>query len=387
MHSVGSAPLRLALAGMVALAAAMGIGRFIYTPILPGMMQALSLSPADAGLIASANYLGYLLGAIAAAGGWAAGNERRIALAGLAANALIAAAMAASASLLAFILLRFLGGLASAFVMIFTTSIVFSHLASNRRTDLQAVHFAGVGLGIAVSSAMMAGLIGIGADWQAGWIGAALLSAAGLAAVMLLLDRGSAAHRGAGHREPPLPKRRPLVFVIVAYGLFGFGYIITATFLIAIVRAGGDGRLFETAVWFATGLAALPSVFVWDMVARRTGLIPAFAVGCLAEAAGVASSVAFAGAPGPLIGGMLLGGTFVGLTALGLRAANQMAPASPRRVLAIMTAAFGIGQILGPIAAGFIAEWTGDFVLASATASLVLVAAAVISLASLMKRI
>ena len=108
----------------------------------------------------------------------------------------------------------------------------------------------------------------------------------------------------------------------------------------------------------------------------------AFALGCLIEAIGVAASVMLAGGIGPLLGGILLGGTFVGVTALGLRIGREMAPRSPRRVLATMTAAFGIGQILGPIAAGFIAEWTGDFVLASSVASVALLGAAAISLVS-----
>ena len=381
MSPAPAPPLRFAFGGMAALAVAMGIGRFVYTPILPGMMEQLGLSAGDAGLIASANYLGYLVGALAAAGGWAHGRERLPMLFWLAASAALCALMAATENFVLFLAIRFLAGFASAFVMVFVSSIVFSRLAAAGRDDLQAVHFGGVGAGIAASSAMMALLIAADADWRAGWIGAGVLSVFGFAATALLVDRGPAAN-GASGKEPALPRDRPLALTIAAYGLFGFGYIVTATFLIAIVRQGGFSHLFETMVWLATGLAALPSVFFWNAVAVRLGFAKAFGVGCVVEAVGVAASVSLGGQAGPLLGGALLGGTFVGLTALGLRAGRMLAPNSPRRVLALMTAAFGLGQIVGPIAAGFAAEWTGDFVLASVGAALVLLVAGAVALAS-----
>jgi predicted MFS family arabinose efflux permease len=174
----------------------------------------------------------------------------------------------------------------------------------------------------------------------------------------------------------------PFLKLVAGYGLFGFGYIVTATFLVAIVRQGAGGPLFEAWVWLATGLAILPSLWLWGLVVKRRGLRVACAVGCLAEIVGVVASVLVPGMAGPLLGGVLLGGTFVAITAFGLQAGRKLAGASPRRALALMTTSFGTGQILGPIAAGFVADRTGDFVLASLLAAAALLAAAVLVVSS-----
>jgi predicted MFS family arabinose efflux permease len=377
-----AAPQRYAIAGLIAMAAAMGIGRFVYTPILPGMMEGLPMSASDAGLIASANYLGYLVGALLAAGGWAHGMDRRLMLAGLGVNALLLAWMGVADTLPVFLVVRFLAGVASAFVMVFMGSIVFSRLVLAGRSDLQAAHFGGVGGGIALSALLTGGLYWADAGWRAGWLGAAVISLVAFSVVYLLATGGPAnpAGPGAAAREPGLPRNAALTRIILAYGIFGAGYIVTATFLVAIVRQGGQGPLFESAVWLVTGLAGAPSVWLWGKAVRRIGLTATFAVGCVVEAVGVLASVAIPGALGPLLGGFLLGGTFIAITAYGLQAGRQLAPAAPRRVFALMTASFGAGQIVGPILAGYGADWTGSFAAPSAGAALALLAAAVIAL-------
>ena len=374
-------PLRFAIAGMIAMAVAMGIGRFVYTLILPGMMEGAGLSAADAGLIASANYLGYLVGALLAAGGWASGRERALMLAGLAGTALLCAAMGLTESLPLFLLIRFLAGLASAFVMVFLASIVFSHLAAAKRSDLQAVYFAGVGSGIALSSLMMLVLTVLWPDWRAGWYLSAALSAVGFVAAALLIDRGPLANGAAGP-EPGLPKSTALAKVILAYGLFGLGYIVTATFLVAIVRAGEGGPSFEAFVWLVTGLAAIPSVWLSNKLAARTGVAAAYALACIVEAVGVVASVAAGDYAGPLVAGILLGVTVIAITALGLQLGRQLAPLAPRRTFALMTASFGLGQIIGPLIAGHVASATGSFYLPSLGAAGVLVASGLIGLSA-----
>jgi predicted MFS family arabinose efflux permease len=380
MTAAEPSPIRTAIAGMAAMAAAMGIGRFVYTPLLPGMMEDLAISAANAGLIASANYAGYLIGAVLAVGAWGQGRERRIALVSLGASTVLAAAMALTSSIGLFLAIRFLAGVASAFVMIFISTIILSRLALAGRPDLQAWHFGGVGLGIA-ASAIMTLVLG-NSGWQGGWIGAALLSLAGAIAVYLLI--GPAQIRTAASAAPePAPRfSASLRRITLAYGLFGFGYIVTATFLVAIVREGDQARSFEGVVWLVTGLAGLPSVWLWNRLARRIGMTRTFAMGCAVEALGVVASVAVPGPAGPLIGGALLGGTFIAVTAIGLQIGRDLAGEAPRRVLAIMTAAFGTGQIIGPLVAGVVADLAGNFVLASLLAAATLAVSAGLALSS-----
>ena len=377
MKDESGSAARIALAGMIGMAAAMGIGRFVFTPILPGMMDELGLSAANGGLIAGANYLGYLIGALLASGGWAAGRERGMALAAMFASAALAALMGTTGNMAAFLVIRFAAGVASAFLMIFLSSIVFDRLARAGRDGLMAAHFGGVGLGIAISAVLIAILLQAGADWRQGWIWSGVLSLAAAFALVALLDAPPSTGK-AQRAEPHLVMKAPLLRAIIAYGLFGFGYVVTATFLVAIVRLGEGDRLYEAWVWLATGLAGIPSVWLWNRIASRVGLFRAYALGCVVELAGVLGSVTLGGHAGPLIGGILLGATFIGVTALGLQASRRLVVDSPRRAIAVMTASFGIGQIVGPVLAGYLADWTGSFFAPSVAAAIALGASALL---------
>jgi predicted MFS family arabinose efflux permease len=170
-----------------------------------------------------------------------------------------------------------------------------------------------------------------------------------------------------------------LATLIASYGLFGFGYVITATFLVAIVRGSPAIRLLEPAIWALFGLAAIPSVALWSALGRRIGTLAAYSLACLVEAAGVAASVLVPNAIGAVLAAVFLGGTIIGLTALGLVAARGLTASDPRRVLALMTGAFGLGQIVGPALAGALFDRTGSFTPATLLAALALVAAAALT--------
>jgi predicted MFS family arabinose efflux permease len=367
----------IAFAGSIALAAALGIGRFVYTPILPPMVDALGFSKSTAGLIASANFLGYLIGAFLVASPILGGSRRVWLLGALVTSAITTGAMGLTDSVALFVALRFVGGAASAFVLVLASTLVLERLAEAGHAGLSALCFAGVGIGIAISAMLVAAMLRAGHDWQSLWLASGALSLVAAIAVGVLLRPDAAPARR--NEQEKRTARRTLIRLIAAYGLFGFGYVITATFLVAIVRTTPTIRSLEPVIWCVFGLAAAPSVALWTRIAASLGASRAFALACLVEAIGVAASVVSQTAPGIFLSAVLVGGTFMGLTALGLIQARTLAAGDPRRALAYMTGAFGTGQIIGPALAGVLSDRLGSFTVPSIVAAIALIVAALLA--------
>ena len=184
------------------------------------MSAALGLSKATAGFIASANFLGYLTGALLAATPFVAGSRRRWLIIALAVSAATTAAMGLTSSPAAFLVLRFVGGVASAFGLVFASALILDRLAAAGRSELSAVHFAGVGTGITISAALVSTLMELGLDWRALWLATGGLSLVALVLVPALvpdLREPTAAMAAARGRPRGLPS------LVAAYGLLGFG--------------------------------------------------------------------------------------------------------------------------------------------------------------------
>lgn len=388
MGQVNWRSIGLAMGGLIALAAAMGIGRFVYTPILPFMNEGLGLTPQAGGSIASANFLGYLAGALAAASPRLSGNARSWFLGALIVSAATSAAMAATTLLPVFLGLRFVSGLASAFVLVFSTTLVLERLAAMGRADLSAVHFAGVGIGIALSAVLVTGTASLNGDWRSLWFVSAVATAIMLGAVHFLVppaEQPATSTQDAATNETAggTMMNPALIRLVIAYGLFGFGYVITATFVSSIARSTPGLAAVEPYVWLIVGLCAAPSIFLWNRVSAFWGARAAFAAACVLEALGVAMTATSTQQDVFLLGAGLLGGTFMGITALGLVEARRMTAdqgsAAVRRTLAVLTASFGAGQMIGPWLAGQLHVLTGSFQMPSlAAAGALIVAAALV---------
>ena len=372
----GASPWPLAIGGLLSMAAANGIDRFIYTPILPVMAEGLGLTASEAGLIASANYLGYLLGALFATRRSLPGSRRQWLLGALVVSASCTAGAALASSLPPLMILRLISGFAGAVAIIMAIALVVDGLNAGGHRHLTPVHFAGVGIGIAASAIIVASLHVAQQDWRSMWAtgGAISLCCAVLVACLIgsRMDKATPASATV-HRTPIGSRFRMLIW---AYALGAFGYVITATFIVALVRGSDVLRPLETSIWLVFGLAAAPSVAVWIWLARRLDVFRTFALVCLIQALGVLASVLWLKASGTIIAAICVGGSFMGLTALGMIGARQLTSGDARRPVALMTLGFSFGQMLGPTFAGIIRDASGSFLLPSlfAVASLLLAA-------------
>lgn len=142
--------LWLVLRAACALAAALGIGRFVFTPILPLMETQTGVSAQTGAELASANYIGYLLGALLGIGIPSVSRSRlavRVALVALIGSL---ALMAATDASIFWLVLRFVAGVSSSIVFVVAVSWTLSGLAANTR-QLAGCGFGGVGAGILLS--------------------------------------------------------------------------------------------------------------------------------------------------------------------------------------------------------------------------------------------
>lgn len=333
-----------ALLGLAGLASAQGIGRFAFTPLLPLMQEATGMTLGRGGTLAAANYLGYLVGAVAST--VLAPAPHRAARDGLAAVAAVTFAMGFTDAFAAWLALRFLAGVASAFVLVGVSAWALALLAAAGRPSAAGWVFAGVGFGI-----FAAGLVGLATGVlrqppSRAWILLGACSAAVAIAAWGPMARSPAPappHGGSGGALD-----RDLLRRVVCYGALGFGYIVPATFLPAAARQLVKDPAVFGWTWPIFGLAAALSTLV---ASRSFAKVPprrvwvgsqlVMAAGLLAPALRMSVSML-------LVSAVCVGGTFVVATMAAMQEAREVAGASAPRLMAAMTAAFALGQLVGP---------------------------------------
>jgi len=336
----------------IALAVAMGIGRFAFTPLLPLMVRDGSLAQSDGAWLAASNYIGYFAGALTASGlGLSMPVLMRSSLAGIVVST---AAMGAFDGLAAWILLRFVAGVLSAWTLVSTSAWVLQHLAQARRTDLSGVVYAGVGLGIAFAGLFCLAVAQPGVPANQLWLGLGALAALPVAFCSSFVGRPSETSISRGSVPATNGASGRCTGMVTCYGVFGFGYILPATFLPALARDVVDNPQMFGLAWPVFGTAAALSTLATARHFGHTNRLRVWAVSHLLMATGVVLPSVWLTPVTIAAAALLVGSTFMVVTMIGLQEARARAPGNPTALLGRMTAAFAIGQLAGPLVSGIL---------------------------------
>jgi MFS family permease len=353
-------------AAMISLAVAMGIGRFAFTPLFPLMVRDGSLGNEAGALLAAGNYFGYLLGALVA--GHVRAKPSTILVLGLASTVAVTAAVGATSSVPVWVSLRFLAGVLSAWTLVATSAWGLEWLAALGRPHLAGIIFAGVGIGIAAAGVFC--VLGARPHVSAArmWIELAVLAGAAILLPLIVSWR-----MPAPTVETPAKVLRERSHhmasnalsgtggLVVCYSLFGFGYILPATYLPALARQLVDDPHVFGWAWPVFGVAAAASTIVAAWGLRKADRLHVWAASHFLMAAGVLIPVVWTSLVGIVIAALLVGGTFMVVTMIAMQEARARVQENATGVLARMTAGFAVGQLAGPIVSTSLGSLTGNY--------------------------
>ena len=375
-----SALLRL-FASFIALVMAMGIGRFSLTPQLPHLISEGQIDLTGAGLIAAANYLGYLIGALDAIRARRPAQVRNRLLSGLWLCVGLTFVSFWAQGFWPHLLLRFGAGVASAWVMVMITSLS-QHLAvSTHRPRLGALVFAGPGVGV-----LLTGLLALGAN-VTGQNSATLWLIYAVAALIMLLAILPMLPTPAAQPSPSVTvapsARTPGISRLGAiYGLYGLGYIIPATFLSQMANARFQGQWQADLFWPAFGLCAALGVLLISFRRINPHTTRYWLMGGLwIQALGVLACLLPSSA-GLALGVILCGTPFLACMPLVMQRSRDLAPHATQRNAALLTACFAVGQLSGPLLAALSSHFSGGLQPALGVAACGLLVAGVLALHS-----
>ncbi len=372
-----------ALACMIVLAVVLGVGRFAFTPLLPLMLHGGGLDIRHGGWLASCNYAGYFAGAVSCAA--LRVEAARMVRVGLVLTVLLTLAMGLTSHFWIWASVRFVAGVVSAWTFVFASQWGLRRLAELGSHEWGGVIYTGPGVGIVATGLFVsvAGRLGAAAGWLGFALASAVLSAlvwrafaaapAGLSAAVSA-GGDNATGRATGSSTQPTsiaapakashessPHRADAFWLVVLYGVPGFGYIITATFLPVIARHALPGSAWPDLFWPMFGLALIAGALGaarlphhWD---NRTLLAACYVL----QAAGVALGIVWPTTGGFALGSMLIGLPFTAITLFAMREARRLRGDHAAGLMGYATAAYGVGQIVGPLVAAPIAVHTGSF--------------------------
>ncbi len=357
--SIASTPLWTAIFLALAIAVVNGFGRFAYALILPAMREDLLWDYAASGWLNTANSIGYALGGLSGMLLLTRYRASRLFIVGLVATVVCIAAVGLTRHLFWMLLWRFMAGVGSAWVFSCGGALVAARYSSDpqKAGSAIAIFFAGGGLGIALSGLVVFPVLSGGMTWAMAWLTLGVVGA--MLAVMPVLSVRRIEGPRAKLADGPFAWRH-YVWMSFAYFLFGLGYIVYMTFVIAWLKEMKHGVFVSSSLWVVMGLAVMASGWVWQNPMARWKPSSTFAAAALCTALGSAIPIVLRSEPALIVSVVMVGGSFFMVPAAMTALARKTLPQSLwAKAMNMFTMVFAVGQAFGPVFAGWIADTAG----------------------------
>ncbi|EJH4196612.1 YbfB/YjiJ family MFS transporter [Staphylococcus pseudintermedius] len=351
--------------GMIALFIVIALGRFAYTPILPFMQLDTGLDNKSVGLLATFNYLGYLIGAMLPIF-YIMKNKVFDLKCYLLLNVATLLLFGVTDHFVIWSLLRLLNGISSGAVFVLASNIVLEALHLARREGIAGLLYSAVGLGL-FSSSLFIFLYTDVTHWRETWIW--LGSAAFILTLIIIICLREnptlpepASHKAHGPENVIRYSKKFYIPFAIAYFCEGAGYIITGTFLVAIVKTMPTLSEYAALSWMFVGLGAIPATVLWSMIGQRIGICLSVILAFLLQIVAVLMPIFTVNAFAIALSSMIFGATFLGLTTLFMSKSHQITfETKGNNLVAVMTLIYSVGQMIAPYISGILIERTHSY--------------------------
>ncbi|QHD16289.1 YbfB/YjiJ family MFS transporter [Staphylococcus equorum] len=369
---------RQLILGMICLFIVMAIGRFAYTPIMPFMQQTGHMDNQSAGLLATINYLGYLIGAIIPI--WIVVFSKVTDLkVYLLINIVSTILMGLFDNFTLWIIFRLIAGITSGTVFVLASNVALEALRAANKGRISGMLYSGVGLGIFTSSIFIF-LFTTENNWKITWILLGVFALVMGSFVFFGMRQNSNVENetqtlNEKEDKPKVKLNKKFIWGFsIAYFCEGAGYIITGTFLVAIVKSIPEFADYAALSWIFVGLGAIPSTILWSMMAEKLGYSKATNLAFILQIIAVILPVFSESITSLVISSILFGATFLGLTTLFMSKAQTLMFQSNSKInlVASLTVIYSLGQMIAPALSGVLIGESGNYNAALIFASIIL---------------
>lgn len=337
------------LAGIIALIIGVGVARFVFTSLLPPMLENY-LTISFAGVLASINYVGYLAGSIFAVFIKDINAKVKFFRFGMFLAVITTLMLGITTSDTLWIISRILAGFGAAMALVVGSAIVMNKLNIQNKTKAMGIHFSGIGFSILVSDLIVRIVFYFNGTWQLSWIVLAIFAFVMSFYSMYILSYDNEVKQNSVKHHIDKKLFSPFVIILImAYFCEGVGMVVQGTFLPDIINSLEGLHGFGSFTWTLVGLAGIPSCIIWMMLAHKYGSVNIIILAMFLQVIGIMISALTNNIYLNLLSGVLYGGTFIGLVALFMNLGGKLAGNNPVMLMGALTTAYGIGQVTAPL--------------------------------------